>query len=88
MTIHDSLYRKWNYRVCRDVVDGEEFLAIYEVYYNEDGKIISHTESPTTICASTLEEMNHFISNMVGQPILDLVNMRQSFEERRKDELV
>lgn len=34
----------WNYRVMRHVGDGEEWLGIHEVYYDDNGKPNGHTE--------------------------------------------
>ena len=43
----------WNYRVMQS--DGE--LAIYEVYYDADGKVIGSSESPVFPHGENLEEL-------------------------------
>lgn len=42
----------WNYRVI--VFEKEDFIGLYEVYYDEHGKIMSRTEKP--MIAVNLEE--------------------------------
>ncbi|MDP3987307.1 MAG: hypothetical protein Q8P81_03725 [Nanoarchaeota archaeon] len=58
----------WNYRVIKRVVkykgrDGnelrEDFYAIYEVFYEEDGMPTSWSESPMHIQGESLEELKH-----------------------------
>lgn len=39
----------WNYRVIKDVVDGEDHFAVHEVYYNDDGSIMGWIASPVTL---------------------------------------
>ena len=43
----------WNYRVIER--DGE--LAIHEVFYDDDGHIIGHTETPVFPRAESLEDL-------------------------------
>ncbi len=38
----------WNNRIIRHEIDGEERLALHEVYYNEDGSIKAWTKKPVT----------------------------------------
>lgn len=48
----------WNYRVMkRENSSGEYDYGIYEVYYDENGKVISWTINPITPVRSSEEEL-------------------------------
>ncbi|MBV8658744.1 MAG: hypothetical protein JO142_13045 [Burkholderiales bacterium] len=60
----------WNYRVMNK--DGE--LAIYEVYYHEDGRIQGMSSEPTFPAGETLQELELNIElylSALKKPILD-----------------
>jgi hypothetical protein len=83
----DSEYNEfdhWNYRVCYEMVDGESWLAIYEVHYDSDGKIVAHSKEPMTIIANDMRQFNEMLNNMLSQPVLDLVEIGKNF--KRKEE--
>jgi hypothetical protein len=51
--------------------DGE--LAIYSVYYAEDGTVKGYSENPTPACAETLDELRdvcHRYLAALEQPVL------------------
>ena len=39
----------WNHRILCGIYDGEEFLKIHEVYYDDDGKINGYGENSVSI---------------------------------------
>ena len=41
----------WNYRIIKD---GDNY-GLYEVFYNEDGKISAHSENAEVVCESPEE---------------------------------
>jgi len=41
----------WNYRIIKD---GDDY-GLYEVFYNEDGKISAHTSDAEVVCSSPQE---------------------------------
>jgi len=43
----------WNYRV----LDRAGELAIYEVFYDEDGRVIGHTDTPVYPHAESLHDL-------------------------------
>lgn len=60
----------WNYRVMR--CKGE--FAIYEVYYNETGKICGYGEKPTFPRGESLEDLREDLlryAEASEEPILD-----------------
>lgn len=66
----------WNYRVVNRKCEQtkEEFLGIYEVYYNPDGTPRAVTIDPVTFISSDLEEMKDIISKVkeaTEKPVLD-----------------
>lgn len=44
---------RWDYRVLDR--DGE--LAIYEVFYDDDGRVVGHTEAPVSPHADCLQDL-------------------------------
>ena len=66
----------WNYRVVRHVVAslGETYYQIHEVYYNEDGKIMSMTEKGIAPLGETTTELQLELTRMLDalkKPVLD-----------------
>lgn len=47
-----SDFAYWNHRVMRHVDDGEEWFAIHEVHYDDDGTPHSWTEQPTSVSST------------------------------------
>jgi len=64
----------WNYRVIRRSSGAEEWYAIYEVYYDDAGRPIACTESPSRPFGETPEELaadlQHF-TEALEKPALD-----------------
>ena len=60
----------WNYRVIKHLAtdpkntSDEEYFGMYEVYYNEDGTIMSRTESAIVI-GDTFEELEEVLEMMM-----------------------
>jgi len=64
----------WNYRVLRQVQNGEPYLAIYEVYYDKNGRANAMTANPIAIQGETLEELMEAYkmqAEAFAQPVLD-----------------
>jgi len=60
----------WNYRV----VQGQDGLRIYDVYYSDAGEPIATNECPTYVCGETIEELKNQLTLMLEalhKPILD-----------------
>lgn len=60
----------WNHRVIK-VVDkamgvDEEWYAIHEVYYNEDGMFAGCAERPSTACGESIKEIRTVLEQMLG----------------------
>ena len=79
----------WNYRVMKRKIKGadyeEEFYAIYEVYYEDDGSIKAWTEKPVSIQGETLEELKNdlgYYSKALKEPVLDYNELEKKFEEK------
>ena len=55
----------WNYRVLVEEhgkgEDREEFFAVFEVYYDENGKPDSYTTTPVAIAWSDCDDVNEVI---------------------------
>jgi hypothetical protein len=64
----------WNYRVVRTTHGDAEYFAIYEVYYDDDGRPEARTEQPAHPAGETLEEfakdLTHYQAAL-QQPVLD-----------------
>lgn len=79
----------WNHRVIHRVHAGstytEDTYAIYEVYYDENGKPTSCTREPTCPIGDTPAELArdlaHFVSAM-NQPVLEWTDFERADEER------
>jgi hypothetical protein len=63
----------WNHRVIRSRRNGEEWYAIHEVYYDDDGKPETYTAEPDGIEGESLEELRQYLTWMraaLRQPVL------------------
>lgn len=64
----------WNYRVLRHIYTEETWLAIHEVYYDDDNNPDCCTVDPIEPGGETLEELKsdlEHISKACEKPILD-----------------
>ena len=63
----------WNYRVWKDVFDGEDFFSIKETYYNDAGEITACTTDAVNPSGGTFleldEDLQHFLGAMC-KPVL------------------
>ena len=60
---------RWNHRVIK-VIDkamgvDEEWYAIHEVYYNEDGMLAGYAERPATVGGESVEELRTVLEQML-----------------------
>jgi hypothetical protein len=64
----------WNYRVVCTENEAEVSYAIYEVYYDDDGRPEARTERPSYPAGETLEELREDVQRYLAaldQPVLD-----------------
>lgn len=64
----------WNHRVVRRIVNGEEWLAIHEVFYDKKGRPHSVTEDGIEPGGNNMEELRSDLERMakaLDHPILD-----------------
>jgi hypothetical protein len=64
----------WNYRVVRTTDGEEESFAIYEVYYDGDGRPGARTEDPAHSSGETLEELQEDLQaylRALSEPVVD-----------------
>ena len=54
----------WNYRLMYHEFEGEEWYAIHEVFYNDDGKIIGWTKDPIEVVADNAEGVDQVLQMM------------------------
>jgi hypothetical protein len=56
----------WNYRVMKKLnSDGDFDFGIYEVYYNDNKKVISYSKNSMTPLCSSLEDLKYEIENKI-----------------------
>lgn len=54
----------WNYRVMkREISEGEFEYGIYEVYYNENGKVISYIKDSLTPTCDSADALKYKLQN-------------------------
>jgi len=82
--------RHWNYRVVRHPpgVGGatEEWFALHEVFYGEDGEPIGITENPVSFGGDTPEEVAESLEMALRdareRPVLDRLAERPKVDDR------
>lgn len=57
----------WNIRIMRHTKPGE-WYALHEVYYDDDGRVISWTQEPLDISGESVEEIYHYIK-LIGDSL-------------------
>jgi hypothetical protein len=65
--------KMWNYRVIKSVINGAEYLGVYEVYYNENGEITMHSQEPSTPYGEDIGELRSDLKYMMAaleKPVL------------------
>ena len=55
----------WNHRVVRFKHEGEDWYAVCEVYYNEDGSIYAHTQDGVRVTGDNVEELRETLERML-----------------------
>ena len=74
----------WNYRIVSEKAPEGEFLQLYEVYYDDDGKINGMTENPMKPYGESVEELQNDLEYMMEalkQPVLDMKELEKHFEK-------
>jgi hypothetical protein len=61
----------WNYRVAKK--DNE--LAIYSIYYDDNGKILSYNLQPEIVTGDDLEEIETTLQLMMNATKKEIVNL-------------
>ena len=63
----------WNHRVVKQVINGEDFYSIREVFYNGNNSIWAYTEEPIEISGSSIDELREYLQWCLGcldKPVL------------------
>ena len=74
----------WNYRIVSEKAPEGEFLQLYEVYYDDDGKIKGMTENAMKPYGESVEELQNDLEYMMEalkQPVLDMKELEKHFEK-------
>ena len=65
----------WNHRVIkRKYETGEEYFAIHEVYYDDDGKPTQVTALPVSIFEDNMDDLANTLARLLeslSKPVLD-----------------
>jgi len=67
----------WNYRVIRHKNDGDEWLAIHEVYYDDDGSSELTTQDPSDIVGETVESLRDTLEYMLESLDKSILNYEE-----------
>lgn len=65
----------WNYRICRETIDGDFFFTLREVHYDDDGDPNGWTAEPVDFAGDSWKDVAEGISlasGCIGTAILDL----------------
>lgn len=65
----------WNYRVLHTIEDGDEWYAIHEVYYDNEGHPVSVTAEPEPALGDTLEDLEEDLRwqlKALSEPVLEM----------------
>jgi len=55
----------WNYRIIkREQSSGEVTYGIYEVYYDLEGNMRGHTETPISVIGESIDDLKFDIENL------------------------
>lgn len=60
----------WNYRAIQHEVDGEQYIAIHEVYYDGQGTPCAFAVEPCPVVADDVDGMRQILTRMLAS--LDL----------------
>ena len=74
----------WNYRVVRTEKEQYDSYQLYEVYYDDDGKIEGMTENALQPYGESVEELQNDLEYMMEalkQPVLDMKELEKQFKE-------
>lgn len=74
----------WNYRVVRTEEEEYDSYRLYEVYYDDEGKIEGMTKDSTQPSGESVEELQNDLEYMMeafGNPVLDMKELEKHFEE-------
>lgn len=87
----------WNYRIIRFTRGGSSYLALHEVYYNEDGSVWSYTENAVDVLVGLeegkkglIETLEMMLKDAKKAPILleeDLLEQMKKNEKEGKFDL-
>jgi len=50
----------WNHRVVKKTLAGNDFYAVHEVHYNDNGSIFAYTEEPVDISGESIEDLREY----------------------------
>ncbi|MBU4225655.1 MAG: hypothetical protein KKC71_07525 [Chloroflexi bacterium] len=63
----------WNHRVVKQILNGEDWYSVREVFYNDDGSIYAYTEEPVDISGESIEALKQYaqwVLNCIDKDIL------------------
>lgn len=83
----------WNYRIIKTIESDEPIYRIYEVYYDDSGKIEGWTQEPVLPCGENVAELRediHYFLEAFRLPVLEVreENGKEELVEIRKDQPV
>jgi len=55
----------WNHRVVKFTEDSDDWYAVCEVYYNEDGTIYAHTQDGIRVSGESVEDLKETLERML-----------------------
>ena len=74
----------WNYRIFRENDGG---LAVREVFYGRDGKIIACSDIPVELSGESIEDLNlelEWFKEAMSLPVLTLADVPQQSAKKRR----
>lgn len=77
----------WNYRLCREIYQPgteheEVMLTFREVYYDDSGRVIAHSENPVAIYGETVEDIKFALEKMQQSLNKDILDISDLFTSR------
>jgi hypothetical protein len=81
----------WNHRVFKETLDdGEVWYSVREVFYNDDGGIYAHMETPVDIAAESIDALREYLEwclKSLDQPILEVGKIKFESDDITEEDL-
>jgi len=65
---------KWNHRVVKTKDGIDDWYAIHEVFYDEDGKVDGMTKEPISVGGNSLEDLRWALTKMLESLDKDIID--------------